>query len=716
MQKTKNPTHLKIDVCFIVTCGSNRCVEITVEMNRTTSSNNSSPDLQWNEAKTLLENNTYYVVHRAGPTVLSIRGESDEVYKVIIGNPHSCSCKKSIGFCVHILFVILKVLRIPDDHPLAKKINLTDSEIDFALAGNFGGRTRPTIVRKEKKPKVVSTVVAENQEEFVERQPMDDESPDICPICQDDMSKDDALTWCRKGCGNNIHAKCMKLYAQYKTTNSTTILCPLCREDWGPNALQVLNEDCKGKASLKKACSSSQCQTCTFQIRGDLFRCIECSLKSYQQLLATSPDKQSLTQKIQPVDFCSRCFQNVTREHARHHFITSPAIELLSDFEWKYVKNPRAPQQLIDESILNTLQQREFTDEDYDFLLGLDQKSSGIPLQQVLIDSLPIKKPTNIEERKCWCDKYTSDVIHSLPCGHNVHEHCLSSMLGEALVDGCWKLDEIHCGYEDCRASLFKGISRKRFKLKKSNVEESSVLVANNTVVPKSDNLLSGISGISINGSTSKQSTLSASRQQFPNQQSSSRKFLHRQLEINKREEAARSNQSNLQLLCIGGETNRQLPSIGSEYPKPPRSKKISMPPKRLRSLTDSDETLNSLSLVEGVIARPISVETTTLTRERMETSNRIPIRKKAQENIKIINETNNNENNNQALSLGGVGIYHNSSVLTVPDEVRQGSHPSHGKRIKSSPAVLLAAKRKSTLDNAESGIDMSFSLVGSCV
>ena len=209
-------------------------------------SNQINNDTSWNDSKLLLDNNTFYIVHRNGPTVLNVRGESEDIYRVIIGNPHSCSCKKGNNFCVHILFVLLKVFRIPEDHPYAKKISLTDSEIDVTLIGDFGGRPKPVVIRKEKKEKINTKLNSNNNnsnfpEETVERQPMDDENPDICPICQDDMTKDDALTWCRKGCGNNIHAKCMKLYAQYKTTTITNILCPLCREDWGSNALQILN-------------------------------------------------------------------------------------------------------------------------------------------------------------------------------------------------------------------------------------------------------------------------------------------------------------------------------------------------------------------------------------------------------------------------------------------------------------------------------------------
>lgn len=730
---------------------------------------NQSESNQWSEAKALLDSNTYYIVHRNGPTVMNVRGETDDVYRVMIGSPHTCSCKKSNGFCEHILFVILKVLRIPEDHPIAKKISLTDSEIDLALSGNFGGRVKPTIVRKEKKIKEISKSTTHSPEDTVERQPMDDENPDICPICQDDMTKDDPLTWCRKGCGNNIHAKCMKLYAQYKTTNSTNILCPLCREDWGPNALQILNDDCKGRSSLKKACATSQCHTCTFQIRGDIFRCVECSFKSYQQLLvttsqaATAPpaaategkmNSKKLQTKIQPVDFCTRCFQNITREHARHHFISSSATELLSEFEWKHTKNPRAPQQLIDENILTTLQQRELTDEDYDLLLGLDRKADGIPLQKVLLDSLPVPVSTlpneseTIDKRlplSCWCknSSLNSSKVYLLPCGHHVHEQCISSLLDDAVSEGSWKLDDIQCGFQNCKVAVFRGISRRRFKLKKDEDKTDAIAAAEKesgtqNATPHagitSNPLLSGISGISIHGSAAAPvpPPLSTSTR-FASQKivrSSSRNFLQRQIEIKQREENFANGQLAINQLRIGGdatlsESSQDRSSVTHKIrpPRIPRGKPLlGLSANRMRSMTDDelcedeDADLNSSVLMDGIIPRASSVDRSTQQRsssvpsgERIERRNRIPIRKKSSGITNLVTLASHQDpiGDTSSLSLGGVGLAQNqsssSSNFAAESSVSQHSivpvaRQLPGKRIKSSPAGLLAARKKTEL------------------
>ena len=126
----------------------------------------------------------------------------------MVGNPHSCNCKEG-KICLHILFILLKVLRVPESSFLSKKTALSDAEIDTILSGDFGEtRQKRVIIKKERISKTNKSAGTEVgvEDDTVERQPMDDESPDICPICQDDMTKDQALTWCRKGCGNNIHA------------------------------------------------------------------------------------------------------------------------------------------------------------------------------------------------------------------------------------------------------------------------------------------------------------------------------------------------------------------------------------------------------------------------------------------------------------------------------------------------------------------------------
>ena len=58
---------------------------------------------------------------------------------------------------------------------------------------------------------------------------------DVCPICQEELlGRPLPLTFCKLGCGNSVHVKCMKIWAEHQQSNGeTTVRCPLCRENFG---------------------------------------------------------------------------------------------------------------------------------------------------------------------------------------------------------------------------------------------------------------------------------------------------------------------------------------------------------------------------------------------------------------------------------------------------------------------------------------------------
>lgn len=479
----------------------------------------------WSELKAKLDETTLYLVHRSGPTVFNIRDENDELNRVVIGSPHSCTCTKTGGLCLHVLFVSLKVLRVPDTNPYCKKTSWTDSEIDYVLSG----ACQPKIVNVKKRTIITKVADAESKgtEGFVSRQKLEDEEVDICPICQDGMNMAQALTWCRKGCGNNIHAKCMKMYTQYKSGHQEKVVCPLCREDsWGPTPMVLLNEDCKGNEAAKRPCQLVHCISCTLPVKGDFYRCIECNL--YPSDHGTSGDNAPFPPPscLSPcVDLCARCVQHPGR-HAKHHFLTSNTNAHYSDFVWKAYLHPRAraggtQEYLSCQLFENDLQSRELTSNDYDILLQLDRSKSSVEIsvEETLLSSLrtysvsaavssnsatgatkshvagagrmtgagagrmlltgSVSLQAATASKVCWCegrgegDARGSDKYFVLPgCAHVAHKGCVQSLISSACKgepDGeqapqptHWKLDDIRCQHDDCSCHIFRSISRKK--------------------------------------------------------------------------------------------------------------------------------------------------------------------------------------------------------------------------------------------------------------
>jgi Ring finger domain len=422
------------------------------------------PGDNWQQLLAALSSTTFFLVARPGPTVFSVRDEPGKIFKVTISNPHTCSCSScsTSNLCVHLVFVLLKVLKVPQNHPLSHQTSLTDSEITLVLSGSCGGvpggpkstaaSRRQLTNNGSKKP---DEGMGLNEDGYVHRQELDEDGCIQCPICQDDMSKDQALTWCRKGCGNNIHAKCMQNYSQYKISNKEAAGCPLCRVDW---ALDLLKADCRGQASLKHTCSPVYCASCTFPQRMKFNRCIECS----QAALQSVPPRKV-------VDFCLRCYTSIGREHTNHHFLTSDAsVTDFNEIFWVPVVNHRSLSHVMDKDILTALQQRELSVEDYEALLELDKVVPDLSTQLIL----SLEESSCRDQRLstigtvCWCKGKASasdgDKIRVLPCQHTCHEMCLKKEVCEAVATGSNGVNSLSCAHPGCTSKIFPSLSRRR--------------------------------------------------------------------------------------------------------------------------------------------------------------------------------------------------------------------------------------------------------------
>lgn len=408
----------------------------------------------------------FYVVKRSGPTVFTLKEEEGEIFKVILGNPHKCTCKISIEnldtvLCVHKVFCLIKVLRVMDSSPMCWQAALTDGEIVQMLDGVFSAK-KPEPKRMRKIDSKEDATTSESSSPVVSRQQLCNSEDDICPICQDLLSIEQALSWCRVGCGNNIHAKCMLLYAQHANSKKdTAILCPLCRSDWGPMALHQIRED--GKSNNSRRPRPIHCISCHVPIRQLFYRCVECSQKSnfHVKVFANY------------ADFCQRCYDGLQREHIKCHFLQADASLSLSDHTWEPVAKVRYHN---NEELMRNLQSRELGPMDYELLLSMDQHYKP-PITSILVDCLAQshKLPTS-----CWCTSNGANIpsktlLRELPCcGTSVHEDCIVNIITETIAThNHARIASIKCPNEKCKICIFTGLSRRRRKRLESNVSAS---------------------------------------------------------------------------------------------------------------------------------------------------------------------------------------------------------------------------------------------------
>ena len=153
-------------------------------------------------------------------------------HRVKIGHTHSCSCGALTDgeLCHHALFILLKVLRVPKDNPLAFQTSLLESELEAVLrfraladaqARDQAKRHRISQLRAERRQQqpIVPVVDAPDaalcpgpRTANAPQPPLDGED---CPICMDSLTDGAPLTYCPKTCGNWVHVRCLKEYAEH---------------------------------------------------------------------------------------------------------------------------------------------------------------------------------------------------------------------------------------------------------------------------------------------------------------------------------------------------------------------------------------------------------------------------------------------------------------------------------------------------------------------
>lgn len=181
---------------------------------------------------------TIYILREYGPTGFLLKEEQEEKnFKIFLGQEHTCSCpafQKTKELCKHICWLLLKKFRVSRNAPLSWQKGLNEREINELLY-NQTSNINANNSEATSTPSQEAAGLEETREitdGCVEQRAIDDES--VCPICLDNLLKShQPVTYCRYGCGNSIHIKCMRIHAVHQKTNEKeTITCPMCRANF----------------------------------------------------------------------------------------------------------------------------------------------------------------------------------------------------------------------------------------------------------------------------------------------------------------------------------------------------------------------------------------------------------------------------------------------------------------------------------------------------
>ena len=130
---------------------------------------------------------------------------------------------------------------MPQESPATFQRGLVEREINEILYGNLTPLT----------PQCNANKNGTDQSDCVLQRVIS--TDDICPICQGKFfaKRQMSITYCRHGCGQNVHVKCMKIWADHQiaSTESSTICCPLCREEF---CSYKVNDECQNTNTAEK--------------------------------------------------------------------------------------------------------------------------------------------------------------------------------------------------------------------------------------------------------------------------------------------------------------------------------------------------------------------------------------------------------------------------------------------------------------------------------
>uniref|UniRef100_A0A673GQ90 Mitogen-activated protein kinase kinase kinase 1 n=1 Tax=Sinocyclocheilus rhinocerous TaxID=307959 RepID=A0A673GQ90_9TELE len=179
-----------------------------------------------------------YLLQQIGPNSFLIGGDSpDNKFRVFIG-PQTCSCGRGT-FCIHVLFVMLRVFQLEPSDPLLWRKTLKNFEVESLFQKYHNRRSsrikapsRSTIQKFVSRMSSSHTTCTSSASPSSNESSMKDEEEQMCPICLLDMLDEESLTVCEEGCRNKLHHHCMSIWAEECRRNHDLLICPLCRAKW----------------------------------------------------------------------------------------------------------------------------------------------------------------------------------------------------------------------------------------------------------------------------------------------------------------------------------------------------------------------------------------------------------------------------------------------------------------------------------------------------
>ncbi|KAG9397348.1 E3 ubiquitin-protein ligase ZSWIM2 [Carpediemonas membranifera] len=350
-------------------------------------------------------NSPFLVIKEYGPTSFSLKSRGNRrTFKVTIGNPHSCTCSEGMRThqCIHVFFILLRVLNVDPASSLCWQHALIDREINIVLANRFRSIAASHPTRPARPTETTASSDSDNHRAL--------EEDAICCICQDLMTPFDEIDFC-SSCGNNVHANCITVWHAHSASHT----CPLCRAPWTTHTVATDTH----RYAMPTVHPGVMCGACHGPVDGPLYRCRQCS----------------------DLHLCVSCFVTGTNLPGAHRPNHTFQVKQRPFGHWKAVvpmKTGKAAP--VDATQAQDMMTRDLTSDDYDLLCQLDDNVAK-PGQYTLHPSwlqskaFPVKVLTDVAMMGpascaiCADEFKIGDSRRMLPCQHIYHKGCIDKWL-----------------------------------------------------------------------------------------------------------------------------------------------------------------------------------------------------------------------------------------------------------------------------------------------
>ncbi|XP_030851944.1 mitogen-activated protein kinase kinase kinase 1 isoform X2 [Strongylocentrotus purpuratus] len=205
-----------------------------------------------------------FLLTQSGPNSFLIGGDSpDHKYKVTIGS-QNCNCGKG-PFCVHLLFVMLRVFKLAEDDNLLWNRTLKNYEVEL-LFSKYEAMKKKKLKHSPSQSSQRSRRSSQSPSTSHLPRPSSPcpstgssdqrEDEDLCPICLLEMVEGESLVECKNGCHNKLHHHCVAIWEGECKRQQEPMVCPLCRAIWADCAHE--NQAGAGAASSTPHPSTEQ--------------------------------------------------------------------------------------------------------------------------------------------------------------------------------------------------------------------------------------------------------------------------------------------------------------------------------------------------------------------------------------------------------------------------------------------------------------------------